>query len=256
MDNLRLQRFVDGHMSVEELQRLAKDAEAQTSLWRDLAVAVIEEKIWQRTLTNDTLTCATESSESRLVRKSESGSPQSKGVFTRDDKPSAFDHHSRSSSSWRSYIMVACSLLAFPLVFWAGLMTNPRSEVAELNKAQGPSETLPVAIDNSWRTNQDGATSNPPIRNADRRVPQINAPFSLQFSNNDQIQSTPLLPESTAREIGYRPSASDFPAELQNRFRRDGYQLNSQIYYLQWKTQDGREIIVPVESVNVAIFGQ
>lgn len=260
MDNLLLQRFVDGRLSVDELQRLAQDAEARPQLWRVLGAAVIEEQLWQRSLTNDSSSGANQPTPRTLNFINEINSQEtsvSHSEIAGIAQARTVEYRGRPQANWRSFMMVACSLLAMPLVFWMGMIANPGSPTSELAKGPESPEPKPFYSEDFMRVPaQANPVATPPIRNADRTIPKIETPFSFQFSNNEQIQSTPLLPETMAREIGYRPVASEFSPELQNRFRRDGYQLQSQIYFLQGKIPDGREIIVPIESVNLAAFGQ
>jgi hypothetical protein len=97
-----------------------------------------------------------------------------------------------------------------------------------------------------------------PLANNEQRVQPVSfqTPYSIGIRNNDHYESVPVMPQSVAQELGYQPSKSHIPVEVQAKLRREGYQLDSSIHYLKGSTGDGREIIVPVESVRMQPYGQ
>jgi hypothetical protein len=270
MNHLLLQRFVDRRLSVAELQRLAQEAESHPEHWRQLASAVIEEQLWQRTLTSDRLLVFADQvvEESQAVPAGEAGLPANDHLArsnTADRDPpisssaqsgAARDFWRGPRMGWWQFVVVASCLMALPMVYWAGSRAHRGFEAPNPISQLSRSEAGVSAEDRLRVVDEVRPATMPLVHNADRQIPKIDAPFSLQFTNNQRVQSTPLLTETTAREIGYHPVASDFPQDLQNRLRRDGYQLRSQIYFLQGNTADGRQIIVPIESVGVTVFGQ
>lgn len=256
MDQLLLQRFVDRRLSAEELRQLARQAQERPECWQELACAVIEDQLWQQAFLTTEQAAAGGRQSAEVPRLA----PASQASLS--DRQ-AFRSPVRANHQWLQWAVVACCLVAMPLLYWAG-KSSERGAVSPQDFAAVERAGLPRSADQQFAASAVGAESavaeptsrGPSVRNVDHTLPRIHAPYSLQLIDNDQIRSTPLMLESTAREIGYRPAASSFPAELQSRLRREGYQLDSKIYFLRGSIPDGRQIVVPIESVGLSPFGQ
>ncbi len=257
MDQLLLQRFVDRRLSAEELRQLARQAQERPECWRELACAVIEDQLWQQAF----LTTEQAIADGRRIAEA----PRLAAAAQTSPSPGrqAMRSPFRANHQWLQWAVVACCLVAMPLLYWAGQSSergtvSPRdiAAIERADPARTADQQFAATAVGGEPANSEPASRGPSVRNVDHSLPRIHTPYSLQLINNDQIRSTPLMLESTAREIGYRPAASSFPAELQSRLRRKGYQLDSKIYFLRGNTPDGRQIVVPIESVGLSPFGQ
>ena len=213
MDELAIQRLVDGRLSLEQIQKVLQEAEATPQLWKQIATAFLEEQLWLQSLSKE----------------------PAAGTSI---KPSQVDEKLRSVSSyrWLPLALAASLLLALPAVYSWGRFERP---------LDNPSITKSV-------------TPAGPTANNEQQVRPVNfqTPFSVGIRNNDRYESVPVLPQSVAEELGYQPSESRIPPEVQSRLRREGYQVGSKVHFLKGNTGDGREIIVPVQRVQLQPYGQ
>ena len=218
MDELAIQRLVDGRLSLAQIQQVLRNAEANPLHWQQIATAFLEEQLWQQSLSKEPAanvkTPATQ-------------------IYRAVPAP---------VYRWLPLALAASLLLAVSLAyFWWGRFGRPFENQQVTHSAPAPD----IAV-------------NDPLANNEQRVQPVSfqTPYSIGIRNNDRYESVPVLPQSVAQELGYQPTKSHIPAEVQSKLRREGYQLDSRLHYLKGSTGDGREIIVPVESVRMQPYGQ
>jgi hypothetical protein len=217
MNELAIQRLVDGRLSLEQIQQVLQEAEATPQLWKQIAAAFLEEQLWQQSLSKEPAAGA--------------GTPT-----TRTEKS-----FSIPSYRWLPLALAASLLLVLPLVYSWGRFGRPLDN-QPITRSVTPGE---LAV------NDASANSGQQIRPVN-----FQTPYSVGIRNNDRYESVPVLPQSVAQELGYQPSESRIPPEVQSKLRREGYQLDSKIHFLKGSTGDGREIIVPVQKVQMQPYGQ
>ena len=220
---LQIQRLVDGELTRPQIQQLLRAAEAEPALWRELAVAFVEDRI----LAN----------EARQYARDEAVLPAGASGLSRYDhmNPTAEQHG--SSSAWRSaglWLAAAAMLLcAAGLGFLAG----------QGGKPQAPSDLLA------------GNASSGRERRSDQ-----NGPYTFQLVDNQgqPIPNAvlPLLTEEAAAQLGYDPSRATIPAALQSEFRRAGYELQPEIKFIEARMNDGRRLSLPYSDLKIRSYGQ
>jgi hypothetical protein len=218
MNELAIQRLVDGRLSLEQIQKVLQEADATPELWKQIATAFLEEQLWQQSLSKEPVAGA----QPRV---------------TQPDKSSSLSSH-----RWLPLAIAASLLLALPLVYSWGRFERPLDDQPTTHSVT-PTELA--------RRDSSQAGNEQKVRPAD-----FQTPYSVGIRNNNRYESVPVLPQSVAQELGYQPSESRIPPEVQAKLRREGYQLDSKIHFLRGSTGDGREIIVPVQKVQMQPYGQ
>jgi hypothetical protein len=223
---IQLQRLVDGQLSRPHIKQMLTEAQSNNELWRDIAVAFVEDQIFEREVC---LSVAEPSKTSDCPIDSRASGSQSNG----------------SMYSHLRWMTAATLLVALSLGFVVGRFNStgigPGGSVGREFVVNQPV--------NSWdvRGDDDGPT-------------QIKAPFSAQVVDNEgnvmSRQRIPLIPESMAREYGVNFSPEEVPQSVQSQFNRVGYEIKPNVEYYEGRTNDGRVVVMPVQNYKVRSYGQ
>lgn len=223
---IQLQRLVDGQLNRQHIKQMLTEAQSHNELWRDIAVAFVEDQIFEREV---------------CLSVSEAASKPAAG-------PSDINA-ADNSSSWLTYgrlrwITAATLLLALSLGFIAGRF-NSRG-VGSGRVGNDIASIQPAGVERSI-SDDNGLT-------------QIKAPFSARLVDNQgramSDQGIPLITESMAREYGYKYNPAEVPQSVQSQFNRVGYEIKPNVEYYKWRTSDGRIVEVPVQNYMVQSYGQ
>jgi len=226
--DLQIQRLIDGELSRSEIQQLLRTANSQPDLWRELAVAFVEDRIF--------------ASESRRFSQGEGR------VLEPAASPAAIPPAAggmpgsiaKSASSWRNaglWLSAAAMMLcAAGLGFLAG-------------RDQGANQTPAGA--NVLAGSADGSDSNQVAATG----PYM---FQLLDDKGQPIPNTtvPLLFEADAQRLGYDPARAAIPAEVQSQFRRAGLELEPEVKYIKGRFPGGPQFTVPYSDLKIRSYGQ
>jgi hypothetical protein len=224
---LQIQRLVDGQLSRPQMQQLLKAAERQPELWRELAVAFVEDRI----LAGEARRFA-----SGLVQPDSLGEANAAANKLNGPSPTP-----RITPGWRSaglWLSAAAMLLCSAgLGFLAG-----RGQPPVPSPAPGGNLVAEQVL--------------PPgnVR------PQPTAPYTFQLVDNQgqpiPNAALPLFTEETAAQLGYNPVRAAIPPQLQSEFRRAGYELEPEIKFIQGRMNDGRRVTFPYSDLKLRSYGQ
>ena len=223
---IQLQRLVDGQLNRQHIKQMLTEAQSHNDLWRDIAVAFVEDQIFER---------------EACLSVSEAASKPATGT--------SVVSAGSNQSSWLTYgrlrwITAATLLLALSLGFIAGRFNSFDFGSGEVGS--GIVSNQPVGADR--------------VPGLDNGLTQINAPFSVQLVDNEgnamSGQRIPLITESMAREYGYKYNPAEVPQSVQSQFNRVGYEIKPNVEYYQARTRDGLIVEMPVQNYKVQSYGQ
>ncbi len=244
----QIQTLVDGECSHESRALLLRQVETQPSAWRTLALALLEEQQWakqivqlakdqvQAQIVQDTLRLSSESNKalSRSTRAHPFVNLSSIGLLGKSR-----DHSSNRGLPWMT--VLAASLLIGLGIYGGSFlptlrMMNPNgsdtSTLAELeNPVEGSQDYRP--LNGMLDTNMKMLVSGP-----NRQTEEIPI-YDLNAVDHDVF---------VAREM-YEV------AKINQRLRREGFELDVRPEYYTGKLHDGRQLIVPVKHVGVKPYG-
>ena len=222
----QIQSIVDGECSHEARASLLREIEQQPSGWRTLALALLEEQQWSKELkgaslelVHSTPTIDSEHDKTDVVRlKTAIGDSE-------QSKP--------NSTSWLS--MLAASLLLGVGMYGGSLIPKWTSESGQTPVA----ETRPSS----------NSLSSPLL------VPQESDLKMLVSGPNKETSEIPIYDlNSSERELLFAREMVEL-ARINQRLRREGYELEVQPEYYTGKLNDGRSLVVPVKHIGVRPYG-
>jgi hypothetical protein len=226
--DLQIQRLVDGELSRSEIQQLLQTANSQPDVWRELAVAFVEDRIF-----------ASESrrfsqSEGRVLEPAASPAaiPPAAGGMpgSANQRPSAW----RNTGLWLA--AAAMMICAAGLGFLVGRDQGSNVQATGPNLIANSPQPRPEAAEN------------------------LAAPYTFQLVDNQgrpiPDAAVPLMTEEVAKRLGYNPAQATIPAALQSQFRRAGLELEPEIKYIKNQIDDGRRFSLPYIDLKVRSYGQ
>ena len=230
----QIQSIVDGECSHESRALILRSIEHQPSAWRALALALLEEQQWARqvaTLAKSTTAVRAEvfdanhpASVQQLVRLSDRD-PHGRGRI----------HPIRIAANWLS--VLAASLL-LGLGFFGGtllptfLPAGPKgSESTSVARSTGQAES--IVQTKPFDTNMKMLVSGPNKQTAEIPI------YDMNDIDHDVF---------VAREM-YEV------ARINQRLRKEGFELDVRPEYYTGKLHDGRQLIVPVKQVGLKPYG-
>jgi hypothetical protein len=213
---LLIQRLVDNELDEAGRVEFLRTAEAHQELWRQTALAFVEDRIWS----------------SVVLRQSDKTACRPHGAGT--GKVSI----GGPGPWWRRYgpplMMTAAAVF---LVFSLALRFNPATPA-------GLPQT-PPAVAGGFAGSGSDTTAGPGQRLASQ-------PLSLQVEDGLEVpiyEDRELFREELKRWFRLDP-------RLVQRFEQAGLQLQPEISYLTGSSQDGRPLIVPIQRFYVTNIGQ
>lgn len=224
--DLQIQRLIDGELTRPEIQQLLRTADSQPELWRELAVAFVEDRIF--------------ASESRRFSQDEGRvlEPAASPAATSLAAGGMPGSTAKSASAWRNtglWLSAAAMMLcAAGLGFLAGSGQGGSQRSGETN-----------LLANSPGGNQQVSSTGPYM-------------FQLLDDQGQPIPSTavPLLTEADARRLGYDPARAAIPPEVQSQFRRAGLELEPEVKYINGRFPGGPKITIPYNDLKIRSYGQ
>ena len=227
--DLLMQRCVDGELDAESERGLLARLDFQPAGWRRLALMFVEERLLQQ------------------VCRDTARIPPSDLAPRARSRPGA-----RMGAGWKIAILSAAVLLAF----WIGRRSSPtvvaiRPEPSVAQDRPGTSEAEPprrIAQDQR----RDSGWPRPATINRET-APQPAMFVRWNLSAFEEPIDVPVygIPEdATAWQPFDKPL---FSREELNVMRRAGYHVESRRELMQLVTPEGREVVLPLESVGVEV---
>jgi hypothetical protein len=224
LDELRLQRLVDGALAGAERREFLRGADACPGRWREIALAFVEDRIW-----SDAIRAPVPESNDRAI--------PTRPVRER-------------FGGWRKLLAVAAGLL---LVLALGYRLGQwRSE---------PGTGRPSAERRPHGNHRDGsagslveAESRAPFQDA---VPPVGR-IQLVYADGPSRQSLQVPVYDASHMHGDPWSEPDLTAfdELNRELSVLGYRVDWQTEYLAGDLADGRQLVVPIRAVALQYHGQ
>ncbi len=218
IDELHLQRLVHGEMSATERCEVLASLDQQSGAWRDVALAFVEEQIWQH----------------------EMKSTQDIPVST-NEKHFASTSSTRGKLSAAAWITLAATLL---IAFFVSF------RIGEWNEARKTPDKEPK-VDNFARNENGHGQKND---NTSNHPP---ATYRLRIVQNDgQVIELPAYEVSQLQHVSWNSAPDERVDSLNRRLVELGYRLEYETEYLSGQLEDGRELIVPIRNVAMRYHGQ
>jgi hypothetical protein len=223
LDELRLQRLVDGVLTDAERTDFLQSLEGRPEWWREVALAFVEEQVW-----GETVGSAQPGPEKVLPPR-----PAGRGAST-----------VTRAARWVS--LAACLLIALGLGFGAGQWwprgTSPQPK-------PGPARAAAVLnVD-------DAAPTAETLASEETSLPQQ---LEIEYGDGPSRQSltVPVVHESQiGGRVWHDPYAAEFE-RLNRELASRGYQLEWRTEYLGGNLRGGSQVVVPVRAIALRHRGQ
>lgn len=224
VSELDIQRCVDGELSDEDRSQLLSRMEENESGWRDLALAFVETQVIAHA-------CRDVSRPAQLQKPA--AAPQAARQTTA--KPQRF-----APATWS--VTVAAAVIGVALGLLAG--NRPTGDST-------PAGDLPEVADTQGNADQQDSLD----QGLDEVVPQ--PVMNMEFADASGDASHWTLPVYDADEVGedYWLVHDVLPEEVRQDLARRGYRLDHDREFYTIPLDDGREVAVPVDTVQVRYTG-
>jgi hypothetical protein len=238
-DEAVFDRLVDGELSREETRSLLRSLDERPDGWRRCALAFLEAQAWSREL--------------RAVQQEAAAGP-----LTRCQSEAGLRHAAAASAvgrRWPLYLAIAASfLLMFGLgvAFRGGLswMGEGRQEPPMVRRDQRTAP--PNAFAN-------GGESVPPSSPIESLRPQPGGHVRLVMDRGDGSVSEsvelPVVELSPQNAWLLSGQGLAIPPEVRRDLQRQGRQLQQRRHVVPVRTQDGRQIVIPVQQWELTPVG-
>jgi hypothetical protein len=231
-ENLQLQRLVDGELDRQQIRSVLHQAESDPKLYRRIALAMIEDQIWQREI---------------LRLEAAGGETTPAAVESRPGELPAV-RFSRQRNDWmRRTAPFLAAAAVMMMMTWLGYRTGQ-------SRGQFARPSTPASLADQPRT----AENNSPARGGPTMLDY--APYRMHLASNEtgdpEGPAVPVMSYATARDLRLEYQTTEIPEALQQQFGRHGYRLHPEIQYLRGRTSDGRQLLMPLEAVRAAPWGQ
>ncbi len=239
MDEIELQKLIDGELDRSQQKQLLCQLDRESSQWRVVALALLEEQEFRRELgsgtskINDTLTTLAQSNSDDELKSSPPKSIPSIG--------------NNKVQHWLPMALAASLLIGIGSIGGNWLASqfdsNPPTKV----------DGAPSSVAISERKTSDPAELNYALL---KPVGQLS--FSSDGAANTNVTPVQLpIYEAAPDQINQMLQMQQRQMQaLNEQLRRQGFELDWRPEMLESRLPDGRAVIVPVQQINVRSFGQ
>ena len=238
MDKIELQRLLDGELDHEQRRRLLCQLDEQSTQWRTVALAMLEEQEFRREFTTQT--------------NQQSNSPVSQSNSKVHASPMKSDFVSRSSSRWFPMTLAASLLVGLGVAGGNWLASQFDHGSSPSPKIVGPAiavqETKKAESTNNVPTDFDFASLKP--------VGQLSFTSDATSNADDSSVQVPIYETAPEQFNQMLLTHQRQMQEWNEQLRRRGYQLDWQPEMIESRLPDGRSVIVPIQQVHVRNLGQ
>ncbi len=229
-----LDRLVDGEMPDAERRTLLLALDARPDEWRRCALAFLEAQSWKEVLKNEI----------------------AKPVIPQPviDTNQRLDVSKSQPLAWKSYLAVAASfLIAFSLATWfqSGRTRNVPSSPEQISLA-----TNQLPIDKDPTANNIATAPVSPIENESPRQFPSSVRLSLVGNDNsEQSFDLPIAQDAEQIQSLLSEHSNLMSPHIQQLLERSGHRVEQRRQFFPVDLNDGRQIIVPVDEVQVQYVG-
>ena len=228
---LQLQRLVDGQLDRSQIQQLLRKAQQHPELWQQIATAFVEDQIWKVEI-GERFSATAESTE--ISDLNEVGKPH-------PGKPHPSANAENHAQPFAKGLKWALSLAAATLIgLWIG------NQFGDNISNEGRSDI--VSVGDAVDTDPE-LTSNQAVDQVDD-APRVTFQPVEHLSIGD-LGQVPLYNLADAQKMGLSFAESEIPKQLVERYERQGYRLQQDTQYISGRTQNGRQVLVPVRSISL-----
>lgn len=249
---LELQRLVDGELSPPRIGSLLQVAESRPGLWRELALAFVEQQVLRREASRFASTSVGSSvreNDDPLDGESDEGWEPVERDFSR---PRSAGGPWGAHPGLRWLAAAAAMLLMLPLGFRLG-QWHTGGPIAQSPRWGNASQSGEV------RSNESAHGPATQLASLDLTQRAI-APYRVRLVNDEGQplvdKEIPLIPLTLASEMGIRLPQLTIPDDIQNEYRQAGYQLQPRVRWMSGRLDDGREVFIPVQDLTLVAYGQ
>ncbi len=248
----QIQSIVDGECSDELRAVLLHEIESQPKMWRTLALALLEEQTWSKQIScfgksKMAFHSLQTSPSSSLAAATLNGLSQSQPLLglPNVELPTRISKDSSSSAfPWMSAL--AASLLFGLGVFGGSYLPN----LTSLKSDRGDMSSIAVA------KNQLGKKQVEPM--GDPSVPHGNLDTDMKMLVSGPNKETAEIPIYDIKAMDHDVFVAKEMyevARINQRLRKEGFELDVRPEYYTGKLNDGRQLIVPVRHVGFKPYG-
>jgi hypothetical protein len=240
----QIQSIVDGECSHEVRAALLRQLGTEPSAWRTLALSLLEEQEWARQLTA-MAKCEAASGQNASptnVREATQSSSQVEAASVQHLVTLA----DQSSGKWKSlgspWLSVLAASLLLGLGFYGGSFL-PRFSGVGSDAGAGDSV---AASENPVRVKGQGLSVDDPSDTNMRML--VSGP-------NRETAEIPIYDLNAIDHEVFAAKQAYEVARLNQRLRKEGFELDVRPEYYTGQLHDGRKLIVPVKHVGLKPFG-
>lgn len=216
-------RLVDGELSAKEYRALLASLDEDPALWRRCALAFLDAQALRGEIAG--------------IRRAEAALPTAMPVSLTQ----------RGAPRWLSLLLVAAS---FVIAFWGGLLVQqklaplarPKEEIAQSHEPAG-----------AQRAHEAFRPSEAPL--AHEQEPQLLGNIRLVVDGGPENQPQPIeVPVYDLKQVGPDWLSSDHPVLRESvieALKRRGRIVESQVEWLPLPLDEGRQIMLPVEQIQI-----
>ena len=216
IEPLTLQRLIDGELEASAMQNLLRDANGNPDMWKEIATAFVEDRVWQNSFVNGSQS----TEEDPLI-----GIPIS-GSLENVAREGASNHNNQ----WKwLFSMAAAVLVATGIGFMIGNQQTD-NRIPDVGIANVAPADVP-ATGNKFTT-----VSHEPD-------------YRMQL-DNDLNREIPLYNAYRAKELGLSLEPASIPESLQKFARKSGYGLDENVRYISGQMDNGQRFVVPVRRIQ------
>jgi len=240
----QIQAIVDGECSHEMRASLLRQMDSEPSTWRSLALSLLEEQEWARQVlaianrkTTSYRDVGSTGDRESTPFNSQVDFASSQPLIKLAERP--VDSVTATSASWLS--VLAASLL-LGLGFYGGSYL-PR--FGELDSKTTNQETVAVSKDPESNFRSDISAEDK--SNTNMRM--------LVSGPNSEMAEIPIYDLNSMDHDVFVAKQAYEVARLNQRLRKEGFELDVRPEYYTGKLHDGRNLIVPVKQVGLKPYG-
>lgn len=236
LDDRLYDLLVDGELLPDQRRDLLNQLDLQPDGWRRCALAFLEAQSFRAAL-----------GPLAAQRKEATATPASAGR----------ERRTRGGFSRMPWVGLAAGLL---VAFTLGLATGrnlpaQRGPLHEVAKQNSKNVSQPLVSESSSR--EKVASNDSDRADGDAALDELVATLSFDLGDGSAQTEVevPVVERQDIDEAWLEQQPSAMPPYVQQRLERLGYQVQQQRTFLPFSLEDGRQLVVPVDAVNVSFVG-
>lgn len=215
-DPMRIQRLIDGELSIEEVQQLLSAIEPESDQWKNIATGFVENQMLQ--------------SQFDML----DSPPPTQDI---ENRSSSFPEASKLPHAW-IWSLAASALLTMSI----GVLIGANYFSNDALQGNFP------AVANSQTAGEGVASMQLENTPAVYRM-QVEDKDGNQFIDTD----IPFYQDADWNDVGQH-IFEEYPADVRNKVLNSGYDLQQDTRYLRGRLNDGRRFVIPIRNTKFAPY--